>query len=183
MCIKYFTARPEHIKNEENEIDEEKLKRHDLRNLILKEYCDVKVYSGYFRKVNKNNNFHHEEKETDVNLAVQVISDFCRYKPKKVIIITNDTDFVPVIKNLLENNENVNSKILLLTPYGFRKIKAVPILIKVASNFRKLEQHFINSNKKFKINKITLQNMKDSMLPDSIQIKNETYLNPYPIKK
>lgn len=59
----------------------------------------------------------HEEKETDVNIAIYMVRDAVARLFDKLILITNDTDIVPAIK--MAKTENKLIEIKILTPPTF----------------------------------------------------------------
>lgn len=56
----------------------------------------------------------HEEKETDVNIAITIVHDALLREYDKFFLISNDTDIVPAIKMARAGNEDLEFK--LLTP-------------------------------------------------------------------
>lgn len=66
-----------------------------------------------------NNFISHEEKESDVSLAIKIISDIFTIKElNKIILVSSDTDFIPVVNYILYNT---NKKIAVLFPLGSSK--------------------------------------------------------------
>lgn len=53
-----------------------------------------------------------EEKETDVNLALQMVIDCFENKCDKVVLFSNDSDFVPPMKRIREYHKNINTMII-----------------------------------------------------------------------
>ena len=101
--------------------------RHRLYIKALRHF-GIHVVEGRFNKKKKHitcpkcqekfTKLSHEEKEVDVALGVQIISDLHIHKPEKMIIISNDTDFKPAVRNALEHSR---VKIILLSPLGVDK--------------------------------------------------------------
>lgn len=58
----------------------------------------------------------YEEKETDVNLAIQMVSDAYEKKCSKMVLISGDTDFVPPLRIIKDKHENI--KTMILFPAG-----------------------------------------------------------------
>ena len=56
----------------------------------------------------------HEEKETDVNLALSIVEDAFERISHKLIVITNDSDISPAIR--MARRKNTNLKINVITP-------------------------------------------------------------------
>ncbi len=78
-------------------------KRHKLLISAL-ENNGVKVIRGKFKEKDRYCRFcganykAHEEKETDVNIAIYLLNEAVKNTYDKAILITNDTDLVPAIK-------------------------------------------------------------------------------------
>ena len=115
-----FIGFPEHR-------DEGQQNRHRLYIQALRHF-GIHVVEGRFNKKKKHitcpkcqekfTKLSHEEKEVDVALGVQMISDLHIHKPEKIIIISNDTDFKPPVRNALKHSQ---VKIVLLSPLGVDK--------------------------------------------------------------
>jgi len=60
----------------------------------------------------------HEEKETDVNIAMDMISDAKDGKYSKMVLVSGDSDFLPVVRRLLA----MGIKIALIAP-PFQRVK------------------------------------------------------------
>jgi len=97
--IHYFTAYRDFLFS----YDPESVKRHRLYVQCLKAF-DVNVVLGRFKSKEtfcnkcKKTFTKHEEKETDVSIAVQLIELFVKNECDIVVLITGDTDLVPAIK-------------------------------------------------------------------------------------
>lgn len=116
--VSFFSAIPTHCsvsKQEKHKNYYEALKSVDV-NIInsrfskktLKFMCDSCKEINFSYKCFKcgceNNFITHEEKETDVSLAIEIISDVLTVKDLyKVILISADTDFIPVVKYIRKN--------------------------------------------------------------------------------
>lgn len=100
--VHYFTAYAEHL-NMENP---EKVNRHKsfVRALTADKKNNMAVHRGIFRKrsvwreESKKRDFTYEEKETDVALACEVLSEATKENLDVAIIISGDSDFVPLVK-------------------------------------------------------------------------------------
>lgn len=68
---------------------------------------------------NSEKSLTHEEKESDVNLALYILRDAMMKICDKMLIITNDTDISPAIKMAKEQNDKLDIKVL--TPPTFKK--------------------------------------------------------------
>lgn len=82
---------------------EDKVKRHRVL-LEANKFFNVRVVLGKFKKKDvycsncKQVTVHHEEKYTDVNIALEAYRQACKKDIDQIIIITGDTDLVPAIK-------------------------------------------------------------------------------------
>ena len=111
----------------------------------------------------------HEEKETDVSLAINIISDVLTVTDlKKIILVSADTDFIPVVRYILENTDK---KITVLLPLGHN----------YSNGFNNIRNEYKPNNKRFDIKVIKLNNILNSLLPDEIEYDNQIYKNPYKI--
>ncbi len=113
-------------------------------------------------KCGNNNDFiSHEEKESDVALAIKIISDILTNKElHKIILVSSDTDFIPVVNYILNNTDK---KITVLFPLGSSK----------SNKYRDIK------NKNYKLKQIKEFHIKKSCLPDSINFNGIIYQNPY----
>ncbi len=53
----------------------------------------------------------HEEKQTDVAIGVKMYKTACQEDVQKIILISNDTDFVPVLKEIDEDFPEIRLKV------------------------------------------------------------------------
>jgi len=113
--VKFFTAPPIH-KSEAIQ------KRYSTYISALK-YCGVEIVEGKFKKKfltykdPAGNTFEketHEEKESDVNIALAILEDAFEKTSDKLLVITNDSDISPAIR--LARTKNPNLKINVITP-------------------------------------------------------------------
>ena len=81
-----------------------KKKYHSLNNKIKRQ----------FRIPDDVKNINHEEKETDVNIAIYLVRDAIKNNYDKALVITNDTDIAPAIR--MARTENPIARITVLTP-------------------------------------------------------------------
>jgi len=92
--IKYFTAEP---------FGEETCARHKIYCSALK-YSGIQIiYGRYKRKTLRCNVCHnsfdsYEEKQTDINIALNLVNDAVQDLCDVVVLISGDTDLVPAIK-------------------------------------------------------------------------------------
>lgn len=73
----------------------------------VQEFYGCKIVTGRF-------NQYKEEKETDINIVIKIIEDVLYNNVKTIFLVTNDSDFVPLIHFLKRNFQDV--KIFLYTP-------------------------------------------------------------------
>ncbi|MBU6339177.1 MAG: NYN domain-containing protein [Rickettsiales bacterium] len=112
--VKFFTAFPNHKNQDVQE-------RYKAFTGALKHY-DIEVIEGNFKrklvKFNHNNQeftrLTHEEKESDVNLALAILEDAYEKISDKILVVTNDSDIAPAIKMALQKNNQL--KINIVTP-------------------------------------------------------------------
>ena len=74
---------------------------------------NFKEKSKYIKKFNYTYKYH-EEKESDVNIAIHLVRDACRKNCNTAIILSGDSDLVPAIK--MAKIENNNLKIGVVIP-------------------------------------------------------------------
>ncbi|MBW5389339.1 NYN domain-containing protein [Brachyspira hampsonii] len=90
-------------------------------------YFNVEVVLGNFKKKSKNliindnngniikyNYEYHEEKESDVNIAIYLVRDACNRNCDKAILLSGDSDLVPAIK--MAKEENADLKVGVVVP-------------------------------------------------------------------
>ena len=78
----------------------------------------------------------HEEKQTDVNIATQIVQDVYEKKPDMIQIISGDTDLIPPIK--LAKSKGI--KIQIVIPIGRRSNE----LVNIADNASKIKIKHLN---------------------------------------
>ena len=98
----------------------------------------------------KYNYEYHEEKESDVNIAIHLVRDACNKSCDKTILLSGDSDLVPAIR--MAKQENQNLKIGIVVPAYVQASS-----LKDASDFS------------VKLSKINISSM---LLPQSIVLKN-----------
>jgi uncharacterized LabA/DUF88 family protein len=104
VAVKYFSARP---------FDTGKHKRQDAFFQANRENPKFKLILGkYFKKEMKcfkcNNIIHtYEEKETDVRIATQIVVDAYQKNYEIAIIVSADSDMIPVIELVQETQQKV----------------------------------------------------------------------------
>jgi len=98
----------------------------------------------------------HEEKKTDVNIAVKMIELATHGEFDTFYIISGDTDFVPAIKYIKRYHRNI--KLINILPYGAKGFKLAQVCDKQLQ--------------------ITEKDLKNSLLPDEIKIGKESIKKP-----
>jgi len=117
---------------------EEELKKEGYDHLI-KKLKDKKIIirEGRCQRVKVDGKFEYNQKAVDVYLAMDLTNVITKYpNAKRIILISSDSDFVPVIKNLEENG----IKTILYTYYEKNR----------DSNFSR-SNHLIKSVYKYKL--------------------------------
>ena len=160
IAIKLFTANLVAIGNNQSAKDSQNIYHNALTNYIP----NIEIFLGSFMKKTiripsritalkiKRLEFDtFEEKETDVNLAIEMISDFHLNKFDCGVLVSNDTDFSGVLKKLRSLS---NKPIGLITPG--RQTRVSYKLSKYAT-FQK---------------RITLRDIRNNQLPDRIPNSN-----------
>ena len=117
---------------------EEELKKEGYDHLIRKlKEKKIIVREGRCQRLNIDGKFQYSQKAVDVYLAMDLTNTPVKYpKIDKIILISSDSDFVPVIKNLKEND----IKTILYTYYEKTR----------NSNFSR-SNHLIKSVYKYKL--------------------------------
>jgi uncharacterized LabA/DUF88 family protein len=106
-------------------VDAARKKRHNDFIRVLMD-LGVKVVRGRFRNVDRyckscNRTYKaYEEKRTDVNIAVQMVSLAYENQYDKAILISADSDLVPALVAIKSANPNL--KIVVVSPIGFKGI-------------------------------------------------------------
>jgi uncharacterized LabA/DUF88 family protein len=111
--VVYFTARLTWNK--------EKQQRHEIY-IAAQKACGVDVVESNFRKVSKHckvgNRYcdRYEEKQTDVAIAVSILTDALKDNFRRAILITADSDQIPLVTAL--HNHHPDKFITLAAPPG-----------------------------------------------------------------
>ena len=104
LSINFFTAYPTW--------KQDSYARHKIYVRILQD-LGVNIIFGNFKTKDmycdncKRHIKKHEEKQTDVNIATQIVQDIYEKKPNIIQIISGDTDLIPPIKIAKEKNINI----------------------------------------------------------------------------
>ena len=105
VAVKYFSAVPENVEKKKNQDAFFQMNRENPKfELILGKYLkkDIKCYNcGYTIQT-------FEEKETDVRIATQIINDIYEKKCDISIVVSADSDMVPVIELAVKSGHEVS---------------------------------------------------------------------------
>lgn len=102
-----------------------------------------------------------EEKETDVNLAIQMVIDAYKKSCDKMVLISADTDFVPPLKEIRDNHKNIETMILY-PPAA----KWSSHLSQICSNYKHLESQKPKWNKSILPHKVEFEDGKSYIIPE-----------------
>ena len=154
--IKFFTSNLLAIKGDNTE----RVKQRNYHNAIQSYIPNLEMYFGKFKKrtihiprnikgySRKNREFTtFEEKGTDVNLAIEMLSDALLKNCECVVLVSNDSDFSGVLRKIKTQSE---IKVGLLTPGKQTNVSNELI-------------DFINFHRR-----ITLKDLKSNRLPERI---------------
>ena len=138
--IYYFTALSTH--------KPDSLKRHRIYLNVLED-IGIKIVLGRFK--NKKREFyqcknkwnHPEEKETDVKIALEAYALAHSKSVEKILLVSGDTDFLPVLQRLKQDFPAVATEIVF--------------------PFNRHSQEFLDEG--FKRHKTSLQNLQASLFP------------------
>ena len=171
----FFSAIPRHR-------NERKQERHRLFYAVQENVCKVKVVDGRFGKKDVKvsckyckrdfSYVKYEEKETDVALGMQVVHDVNTKALEKIIIVSGDTDFVPIINYVLRKT---NVKVKVLVPMNHKAFRYSEHL-KSKSIICGLKQ---DKHKNYTISPLKEQHIQKSKLDDVLDCNGHTYTSPY----
>jgi len=111
----FFTATPHHREFDGKKNNTGQIERH-INYCNALRHNNVKVIEGKFS--------HKKEKQTDTNLAVQVVSDILLNKIDSAFILSNDSDIIPIIKKILEVKPQTS--ISIIKPPSIKYTKSKP---------------------------------------------------------
>lgn len=167
--VKFFTAPPIHKSAEVQKTYSDYIK-------ALSHY-GVEIIEGKFKrklvtyKDEKGKSFTrttHEEKESDVNIALAILEDSFEKISDKLLVITNDSDISPAISLALTKNDQL--RINVITPPLTKTKRANYDLLNACGD--------VNKNKKgqiyFKTRMILEEHLAKNLLPDEIVIDERT---------
>ncbi len=149
--IYYYIASP--FQSEITTPEEEKKKEGYNRFINKLKEKGVIVREGRCQRLKCDGDFVYKQKAVDILLAMDLMSVPLKYpQVKKIILISSDSDFVPVVKNLQENGV----KIILYTYY--EKIRNTPFSI---------SNHLVKSVHKYVL--LTKEDFKNSPLKKEVK--------------
>lgn len=129
IIIKFFTAR---LNGRNDQSD-----RQSIYLDALSKHCPkIKIIKGYFAKIRKCSNCdakNNEEKQTDVNIASEILQDCYENNFDIAYLVSGDSDLVAPVKKALKLN-----KIIIVAFPPNRKSKE---LIKVANNYFDIKEN------------------------------------------
>lgn len=109
--VYYFTALAEYYR-----FDSKKSYKPEVHTIYMNDFLSgfgVEKKLGYFKKSKHG----YKEKQTDINLALQLYEDAIENRFDKAFLVTTDTDFVAVITKIRENEKTKNKQIIILAPH------------------------------------------------------------------
>lgn len=139
----------------------DKIERHKTYMKALRT-TGVKPILGEFKQVERHCShcnqkyIAHEEKRTDVNIAMWLFEDGMKDLYDKAVIISGDSDLIPPIEKIQQNFPN--KKIGVIIPLG-RRAKQIQQTADFSS-------------------KIDRKKLRESLLPDKIELSDGCYLYP-----
>lgn len=112
VCVKYFTAPPLEDGKQKRQsalFKANKFLNGDKVQIIKGKYYQKKVKCqkeecGKWFKI-------HEEKRTDVNISVHIMGDAAFGKIDKLILISADSDLVPVLEHIIDFYPHIKTKV------------------------------------------------------------------------
>jgi uncharacterized LabA/DUF88 family protein len=162
---------------------EESIIRHN-KYITALELQGIKIIQGYFNKKQRkcqvekceytgNKYFSdREEKQTDVNIALQILKDAMLDKYDKCFLMSGDNDFAPVLKTIMEVTHKQAG--VITPPYQDGKVKLHTIM-----KLKNACYHDQKTNKRLIIN-LTFDKLKGHSLPQTIKDKSGNTLVEMP---
>jgi uncharacterized LabA/DUF88 family protein len=120
-----------------DEFGAESVVRHN-KYITALEWQGIKIISGYFSKKKKKCRVENcdykgskyfrdrEEKQTDVNIALQIIKDAIQNKYDRCFLLSGDNDFAPVLKTVMEIYPNKQAG-LITPPFEDGVVNLAPV--------------------------------------------------------
>jgi uncharacterized LabA/DUF88 family protein len=167
--IKFFTAPPIH--------KHESIQKRYANYIKVLKHLGIEVIEGKFKGKtltfkDDHGNFlekqTHEEKESDVNIALAILEDAFEKTSDKILVFTNDSDIAPAIR--LAKTKNKNLKINVITPPLKEGQRANYDLIDACGDVNKDKRGQVF----FKTRMISENHLENNMLPKVVVIDEET---------
>lgn len=104
VCSKifYYTAPPFQSNNPSKDEKKKKIGYDKFIKKLRQE--NIIVREGRCQRLKTGKNFEYHQKAVDILLTIDLMELIHNNPPKKIILISSDSDFVPVIKKLEQNN-------------------------------------------------------------------------------
>jgi len=137
--VTYFSAYADHD-------PEEKAKHQEY--VFLLQNAGVQIRLGRFKvkerwcELHRHTCVKHEEKQTDVNIAVAVLGDAACNRFDRAIILSADTDLIPIVKAVRDLGSR--KEVGVMTPVGRESVDLV-----AAANFRRHMTEEMLANSQF----------------------------------
>lgn len=155
--INYFTALAKHCSQD--------IQKRQNDYLSALNYTGVNIIKGRFRKRTrycradcKKKFAYHEEKETDVQIAVRIVDDAYLDKYDMAFIISQDSDLFPAIRTV--KKRFLNKTIRIITPPDLPHSNEMSRIVGGEKNLKSLESTHLQKHQ----------------LPDEIRFKNGSIL-------
>ena len=125
----------------------------------------------------------YKEKQTDVNLALQVAYDLIKGAHKKVIIVSNDSDFIPLLKYSKDIREGrTDIEVHFMIPPG--EVVNKDIKAAIEKHYDKaIEKHYDKDKSEYYIYKMDEDMFINNQLPSVIKKNEKKHINLYKVDK
>ena len=155
--VNYFSARPtDQGKHDRQDMLFQANRRNPKFNLVLGKYLKKEIVCKYC-----GGTIHtHEEKETDVRIATQIISDAFNKRCDIAIIVSADSDLIPPIELIREINPQ--QKVFVYFPPNRYSTN----LANLSDGTRKLDGAFLQFKNNILPDEVTLSNGYVAKCPD-----------------
>jgi len=162
----------------------ESINRHS-KYICALELQGIKIIKGYFNKKQirchvegckyEGNRYFQgrEEKQTDVNIALQLMEDATLNKYDKCFLMSGDNDFAPILKTVMKLYPNKQAGVV--TPPYQERILSLPRM----THLKNACFHDTKTNKRLIIN-LPFDKLKGHSLPKTIKDKNGNVLVEMP---
>jgi hypothetical protein len=121
---------------------------------------------SFFKKTfnaRKQRFYTHEEKQTDVAIGVKMYRAACQEAVQKIVLVSNDTDFVPALKEIAQDFPSIRLKVYAPVSENWNLPSAVREIVT-----QKHHKH------------LSLSQIEMSQLPDPIQLPDGTTISKPP---